>query len=1426
MRRRIVLASLALCLALALLPMYAGAAETEPIPTSGTWGSLNWNFNETTGELSITGTGPMDNMVSTPPAFRGHLKNTKRITIGEGIESIGAYVFQSYDAVVSIPSTVTTIGKYAFGDCTFTSLTIPNGVTTIGERAFQGCNGLTSLTIPGSVTTIGTEAFSECKDIEELTIQGGGVSIGTSAFSGCRQLTTVRATGRIESVGGYAFSTCYRLSSFTVDGDVGFIDGGAFGDCGSSEGSPGFTVSVTGRIGRVGSTGSWMFASPVFSGCNLTSFTAACVDAIGASAFQDCQDLSVFDVPSVGAVGEHAFSGCNSLTELTLNFPEGSAGTIGSGAFYGENPSKITITGVRSIEKDAFRYLNVLTSVSISGRNADIGEGAFCACTNLTDLSLTGIRSIGADAFRGVEGLVRVTLPEGLEEIGEDAFASEELTSIYIPASVKTIHERAFRSCDMRDVYFGGSQTQWDALGGTDTLFDPYMYRPKVHCGSTKLPDYYIVNNEAELRALIQKGYADGVKLIDIRLGSDISVSGTLEIPRDYSVRIDLYGHDLTSSASPVIRVEGELTVWDFPVDIAKIKPTVRNDNTVDYRSGSIIGDRTVVSVEGGGCFMLRNGTIRSRNHVGISVRGDYERHEQDSLAMSIAEIQGGYVEAQESALLVLGDCPSEESYSTVTADVSVYGGVLLSRDNAVIAGNGLPQYAGTSISISHGILIGLSETPGYIGCGVYHPQDGHLTIYWPTMDDSQEIRVPNGVGVLMRGGSLHIEKNPNFTIGGSGTGKVGDAGQPVPAGKYIVLDQKSGYYDNRDIRAKLQFLDLTESPEFYPEGIPADGCRLDYIGDYTYTFVKDVRYTVTFSANGGAFADGSTELKVETVGDKIFSSGWPRDYPTRPGYVCSGWYTEATGGQKIANYTSHIFTGDTTLYAHWYEENPYTPKYKITFDFNYEGARLPTEMYTNREDRVDFLPSDQREGWRLEGWYASPDPDPDKDVKITAGTDGTVFTASITVYAYWVEDTTPPGPGDQFTVTFDSQGGSAVASQTVAGGGKVTQPTNPTRTGYTFAGWFKEAACTTAWNFGTDTVAGNTTLYAKWTSNGTTPPGPGDQFTVTFDPNGGTGGGPLVTGTDGRLEALPGIPVRAGYVFEGWYTAVSGGTQVTTATVFTQNVTVYARWRSQTAPTVRHRIYTPYRTPGGSLYVSHTYAAEGTRVTIEVDPRTNFELDWISVTNLDTGRELRLTSRYGDEYTFTMPDGDVEVDAAFTGRSSGGSSSGYVPADPPRQQASVKPVRWYYRNGSIYHVTDGLVPAASPLTRDMLVSVLYNMDETSSGDQELWATGSAILPNIYDSGLWGTDMALSREQAAMILFQYARYKGYNISQRTGIEGYYDYAQVRPVARIAVSWARAAGLINGTSANALSPKSQLSCGEANVILSRFTANVA
>ena len=109
--------------------------------------------------------------------------------------------------------------------------------------------------------------------------------------------------------------------------------------------------------------------------------------------------------------------------------------------------------------------------------------------------------------------------------------------------------------------------------------------------------------------------------------------------------------------------------------------------------------------------------------------------------------------------------------------------------------------------------------------------------------------------------------------------------------------------------------------------------------------------------------------------------------------------------------------------------------------------------------------------GYTFVGWNTAAN---GSGTSQAAGSTFDIGTANVTLYAKWTINT--------YIVDFDSQGGSTVSSQTVEESGLVTEPTAPTKEGYTFGGWYKESGCTNAWDFATDTVTADITLYAKWT--------------------------------------------------------------------------------------------------------------------------------------------------------------------------------------------------------------------------------------------------------------------------------------------------------------------------------------------------------
>lgn len=897
-------------------------------------------------------------------------------------------------------------------------------------------------------------------------------------------------------------------------------------------------------------------------------------------------------------------------------------------------------------------------------------------------------------------------------------------------------------------------------------------------------------NSSVKLQELI------AAKTANIKLTANADFSTTsLEIPADYTGVLDLNGKHITSFVSPVV-VKGNWTVMDSTAkENDLIVNNVNDKNTVPYQFGSIRASddrkRDAIHVQNNGTFVLQSGTVSATN-IAIAVE-----------AGSAATIDGGYVEAQESALVVLGN----------DAKANINGGILLSKDNATVAGNGLPQYAGTTINMTGGTLVSKITTTGYIPCGIYHPQKGTLNI------TGGEIRAPGGVGILMRGGSLNVGDNmtaAKFDVNSTEgiKGKVGDASREIEAGDIIAMDRQDGYYDGANVKVTLtKAADSVEElhpTAYHPEGLDLLWTESDDTTIYTIGKKTTTAHTVTFNLNyAGAPAPTTAEVNN---GGKVTK---PAD-PTRTGHTFGGWYEEAAC-TTAWNFDTNTVTGNITLYAKW---TPVKKNYTITL--NPAGGTLPADqpstLTTNDDGKLATLPKEPtRTDYKFLRWTTSTGTEVTTDL---------VFNGNTTIYAQWQK--ADGGADDQtYTISFDLNYPDAPAAPAAISTGadhKLTQslPT-VTREGYTFDGWYTEDMVKVS----NDTLFyASVTLKAQWTKLSDTP----KTFTITLDANGGTlsGAATVTTNAGGKLDNLPAAPTREGYSFDGWFTAASGGKEVDLQSPFEKDSTIYAHWTKNggtPSDEDEYRIYAPSSVTGGRLYVSHRTAAPGTRVTIELRPWSDYELDWLSVVNLDTDRELRLTERYTDEYTFTMPSSDVEVDVSYTDRYYNNYYGGtyyvreVVPAEP-------KPVKWYYSNGSIVHVTDGMVPYGGQLTRDMLLSVLYNMDPARSGDPTIWAADKGIIPDIYISVLWGVDKPITREQTAMILYCFAQHMGYNTAPATSLTGYADYRQISDAARPAVAWAKAAGLIAGTSPNTLSPGAVLTCGQANAILARFTANVA
>lgn len=149
-------------------------------------------------------------------------------------------------------------------------------------------------------------------------------------------------------------------------------------------------------------------------------------------------------------------------------------------------------------------------------------------------------------------------------------------------------------------------------------------------------------------------------------------------------------------------------------------------------------------------------------------------------------------------------------------------------------------------------------------------------------------------------------------------------------------------------------------------------------------------------------------------------------------------------------------------------------------------------------------------------------------------------------------------------TISFDSQGGSSVISVSVKVGDKVTKPNNPEKTGYVFSGWYKEASCVNEWNFETETVLGDTTLYAKWTVvDNPTPnpdPTPLKSFTIKFVTNCSDVVADEAISENNKIS-MPSNLHKDGYTLVGWYLDNTYQNEYDFNTPITSDLTLYAKW-------------------------------------------------------------------------------------------------------------------------------------------------------------------------------------------------------------------------------------------------------------------------
>ena len=338
--------------------------------------------------------------------------------------------------------------------------------------------------------------------------------------------------------------------------------------------------------------------------------------------------------------------------------------------------------------------------------------------------------------------------------------------------------------------------------------------------------------------------------------------------------------------------------------------------------------------------------------------------------------------------------------------------------------------------------------------------------------------------------------KAVTLDLGGGTLGNSSDAIQIiVKNGESFTAPATEGLSRPNSISEDAQLYWSDENGNCYKPGdtVPADVSRLSITGDYEVIYLPG-----TYGA-GSAVTDMKPHNNILTLRGALF---------TRKGYTQVGWST-VDGGEKVYGFED-VYTQNEalTLYPVW-NANQYT----ITFDTNGGSEIAPiTQDYGTKITAPD---KPTRKGYTFKGW--------DKEIPET------MPAGNITVKAQWEIN--------QYTIAFDTNGGSEIAPITQDYGTEITAPDNPTRKGYTFKGWDKEIPETMP--------AENITVKAQWEIN---------QYTIAFDTNGGSEIAPITQDYGTEITA-PDNPTRKGYTFKGWHKEIP-------ETMPAENITVKAQWK------------------------------------------------------------------------------------------------------------------------------------------------------------------------------------------------------------------------------------------------------------------------
>ena len=490
-----------------------------------------------------------------------------------------------------------------------------------------------------------------------------------------------------------------------------------------------------------------------------------------------------------------------------------------------------------------------------------------------------------------------------------------------------------------------------------------------------------------------------------------------------------------------------------------------------------------------------------------------------------------------------------------------------------------------------------------------------------------------------------------------------------------------------------------------------------------TAAFEKRIEHTVAFDAGGGSEPEELPEGFTTAMPAKKVLHGSAYDLPACEFLAPAGMRFKAweIDGAEYAVNTPVTVTTDITVKALWEDVPPAPVEYTVTVTT--EGGGTASASHETAAAGTEItLTAVPDEGYHFKEWQVMRGNVTIKDDKFT------MPDSDVEIKAIFEEDA-PASTEYTITVTAEGGGTASASSTSATAGTEITLTATPD-TGYHFKAWQVISGGVTIKDDKFTMPSANVEVKAIFEKDA--PPAP-TEFIVTFDAGGGTPSAGSMTTTNQKLPSLPSASRSGSYSFDGWYTEKSGGTKITTDTVFHADTTVYAHWTYTGGGSSNYSYYTIKATAGtgGSITPSGNVSVrEGRDKTFTITPDKGYAVSNVKI----DGRSIGAVK----SYTFENVRRAHAIEVSFT------RVNEFI--DVPSGSYFYEAVMWAVENGVTTGVSASRFDPDGICTRAQAVTFLWRAAGSPKPETRTMPfTDVPVGSYYYDAVLWAVENGITK---------------------------------------------------------------------------------